>query len=223
MTAVKLKSSPKWSITGGAHKQWQSGNRQFNFLELHCLLFIRPILIYLGPWDWVLGSSRFSCLNDIFLVSTALFFLCQFLMDSAPTTWPEVLRCACGLLSVFRLVNSYKYILSNYSSRKSQHLHGDWSAGNENQQLNNVSLQSNLVKNSGSLFLRKPTSVCKWEACHCFTEQEIKTTPLPPSQIISSLCCYKQGLRFLVPLGFLSYKEHVKRVWGSYYTRRNCY
>lgn len=85
MTAVKLKSAPKWSITSGTHKGWQSGSCRFNFGELRCLLFIRPVLIYLGPRAWGRGSSCFSCLNDIFRVPTWLSFLCQLLMGTVQT------------------------------------------------------------------------------------------------------------------------------------------
>lgn len=122
MTAVKLKSAPKWSITGGAHKQWQSGGHDSISLSSTACFFIKLILIYLGPWAWVLGSSWFSCLNDIFLFPTLTTFLCQFLMGSTQTAQPEVLMWACGLPSAFSLVNCHKCILSNYPSKKCQYL-----------------------------------------------------------------------------------------------------
>lgn len=123
MAAVKLKSAPKWSITGGAHKQRQAGSGGCNFLELSCLFFIMPTLIYLGPWAWLLGSSWFSCLNDIFLVPGSPSVLCQLLMGFALTVNSlGVLAWACGLRSVFSLVNSHKCVLSNYPCKKHGHL-----------------------------------------------------------------------------------------------------
>lgn len=148
MTAVKLKSAPKWLITGGTHKEVAVGKPGFNFGELSCcLLFIRPVLIYLGPRAWGCGSSCFSSLNDIFPSSHLTF-----LPLSAPNghcsdfAQPGVLMWAHGLPSEFHLINSDKCMLSNYLSKKCRRL--PWELTTRHLKISSsiISLQSNLIR-----------------------------------------------------------------------------